>query len=750
MSKAKSASKKNVAAWIRYGEQPQPGGLYFGGGVLLDERVWEGSLRTFYWSAHGQIWPEKYMGWAGRGHPVDSFCLGIDGRDLRGGYRWEGAQITPDESGLRTAGMQATHGVVALLHESAGIRVKVHTRVDRSRFLTRWLEIENLNARHVAITDLAPMSGYLWHHRRDEHLPPDFTSPFAVAYTHSFDPCTEGDVSFDSLPHGVLKVDGGKRGKSGWGRPAFWTRNVCNGQTFVCEFAWSGNYEMALDCQLTENEQKHVYASLFFRMAMAGYDQALRVLDPGETLRTPAVHLALFEHDVTAIVQQTHDFVRHAVMPEQIPGRHIEIEANHRGYLNDNENVPDILKDIDVAKAVGTELYVIDAGWYGKEPNIWYQNTGDWQAGPWLAGGLEPIVAYAKKQDMKFGLWVEIEAAGENSELKKNHPDWLLSRDGKPVNGRALDFSNPAVVAWAEGELTRLIEQYGLDMYRLDNNHTLSPSGNREYGGFKEDLIWRYYDNFYAMWERLRAKFPKVVFQNCSSGGGRLDWGILRRFHNTEPTDHLRNPRVNKIFNGLTLSLPPEILLRTFGTETWDHLLDGDLDMQLRSACLSRPIFRGIAPTLEWITPELRERIEHALELFRSVIRPLLPDCRVYHHTPFQRLFQHRAFNAVEYAAADGKTAVAAVFRMSATGGEDTYVLRPQGLDVGKDYAVTRDNRGQTAVWSGRELMENGLRIRLERTMSSELIIFKMLERGVSVARAAKGRPNPRRRRLRP
>lgn len=727
-----------AASWIRFGEQPQPGGLYFGGGVLLDERLIDGSLRRFYWSAHGQMWPEVHMHWAGRGHPIDSFCLAIDGQDLRGGYRWERAGVSPDCSGLRTSGMQVTHGTVSLLHEAAGIRVKVHTRVDRSRFMTRWLEIENLNARPVAITDLAPMSGYLWHHRRDEHLPPKFKSPFEVAYTHRFEPCMEGDIYFESLPHGVLKVDGGKRGKSGWGRPAFWVRNLCNGQTFVCEFAWSGNYEFSLDCQLTENEQKHVYATLYFRMAMVGYDPALRVLDPGETLQTPAVHLGHFEHDVNAIVQQTHDFVRHAVTPEQIPGRHIEIEANHWGYMHGVENVPDIIKSVDVAKSIGVELYVIDAGWYGKAPNVWYKNTGDWQAGPWLEGGLEPIVSHVRKCGMKFGLWVEIEAAGADSDLKKAHPDWLFSRDGQPINERALDFSNPAVVAWAEGELERLIRRYSLDMFRLDNNHLLNPSGNREYGGFKEDLIWRYYDNFYAMWDRLRAKFPTVVFQNCSSGGGRLDWGIMRRFHNTEPTDHLRQPRVGKIFNGLTLALPPEILLRTFGAETWDHVLDGDLDMQIRSACLNRPIFRGIAPTLAHVTPELRERIEHTLDLFRKVIRPLLPDCLMYHHTPFQPLFEHRTFNVVEYATRDGRMAVIAVFRMSATG-EDGYVLRPRGLDAGLDYAVMQGNKGQTSSRSGQDLADVGIQIHLERALSSELVVFRALETGSKRRREQQG-----------
>ena len=65
----------------------------------------------------------------------------------------------------------------------------------------------------------------------------------------------------------------------------------------------------------------------------------------------------------------------------------MEIEANHRGYLCDRENVADIIKDVDVAAAVGAEMYVIDAGWYGKEPNQWWNNVGDWHDGPWMKNG---------------------------------------------------------------------------------------------------------------------------------------------------------------------------------------------------------------------------------------------------------------------------------------------------------------------------------------------------------------------------
>jgi len=252
----------------------------------------------------------------------------------------------------------------------------------------------------VSLTEVAPFAGLLWAHRFEEHLPAGQDTPFELGWTHQFEWGREGDFWFEDLHAGVRTVDGGRKGRSGWGRPAFWARNRCNGQTFVCELAWGGSYAFSLDCRLAGADWGGQQvrpgtrrAELYFRMGLSGHDAALRVLDPGETVVTPAVHLALFQEDVDAIVQATHAHVRHVVMPAPVPGRHVEVEANHRGYLCDRESVPDIQADVDVAAAVGAELYVVDAGWYGGEPNQWGNNVGDWQDGPWMTagGGLKAV-----------------------------------------------------------------------------------------------------------------------------------------------------------------------------------------------------------------------------------------------------------------------------------------------------------------------------------------------------------------------
>ena len=747
-SKATPAtSDAGGASTIEFLQGDKPGARYVSGPVVFDEVFRNGRLCSRYWNPNGQVWPEMHYGntgWA-QDQKADSFRLGVNGQSLAGGYTWEAAEIVPDSSACRvrldTRGKPCpvVHGVISLLHQDAGIRVKVHTRLDGSAFLVRWLEIGNTTSQAVAISEVAPFGGQLWTHRTEEHLPPGEATPFELLHNHSFDWGREGDFYADPLPAGITTVNGGKKGRSGWGRPAFWARNRCNGQTFVCELAWGGNYEFELEARTQQQYDStsirplHTSATLYFKMGLSGYDPALRVLDAGETVTTPAVHLALFQCNTDAIIQATHEHVRQVVMPAQIPGRHVEIEANHRGYLCDRENVADIMKDIDVAKSVGAELYVIDAGWYGNEPNQWWNNVGDWHDGKWMerGGGLKAVADHAHKQGMAFGLWVEIEAAGANSDLKKQHPGWILKRAGEPsiACDRALDFTQPAVVKFAEAEIARLIRTLKLDMYRIDHNHCLLPAPNREYRGFTEDLTWRYYDNLYAMFDRLRARFPKVVFQNCAGGGGRLDWGTLARFHNTELSDWMRLPRGLRILYGVTASLPPEILLRTFGTEVGEHTLDGDLDAQLRH-CLCRIIFRGIAPSLAAMSGHMKERVTHYVQVYKQTLRPLLIGGRVFHHTSFRPLAEHTPWCVMEIARPDGTQGCATIFRTSAvpTGTpQDEYVFRPRGLDPALDYDVTLDNSGHTFRAPGHELMQHGLRVRLEQPLTSELILFNGL-----------------------
>jgi len=238
-----------------------------------------------------------------------------------------------------------------------------------------------------------------------------------------------------------------------------------------------------------------------------------------------------------------------------------------------------------------------------------------------------------------------------------------------------------------------------------------------------ENTQWRHVEALYAMFDRLHQQFPRVIFQNCAGGGGRLDLGIMGRFQNTELSDWMRAPRGLKITNGMTWILPPEILLRSFGTETGGVPADADLVTQLRATTMVLPIFRGLSPSPEEFNPVLKEEIRHQVNLYKQVIRPVMKDCRVYHHTALTSLLEGTPWMVMEYATPDSRADMGWIFRTSESG-DPTYWFKPRGLDLSKKYNVTFSNSGRTLAISGDRILQEGIPVRLEGNLTSELLIF--------------------------
>jgi alpha-galactosidase len=644
-------------------------------------------------------------------------------------WQWVVAtEVDDDRPGIR-------HVVVELAQASRPIGVKVHTCYDGSPFLVRWLEIRNGEDHSVALSEVAPFSGLLWWVRSYAEYLSNGQPVFSLGYYRRFRALEEGDFGWEPLQAGTRIVES-RTGRSGHSRPSFWLRNEASGESFLGELAWSSNWRFEvtveqgdLDRGIRVAPTRDVAqdARAYFKIGPHAVDPVLRVLGPGETIVTPAVHLAHLHADLDGCVQALHQHVRRTVVPAQLPGRNQLIEANHRGYICDREDEAGIKNEIDLAAELGAETFVIDAGWYGPDPNQWWNNVGDWHAGSWLPNDLLPIIEHAHAKGLLFGLWTEIESIGANSRLRQEHSDWILTRDGEPLaNSRHLDVANPAVAEWMEAQLTDLIARYRLDLFRLDYNTHVFDGGNRAHDGFTENTLWRHVEAIWTIFQNLRRRFPRVIFENCAAGGGRLDPGMLRYFQITEISDWMRAPRSLKILNGLSLSLPPEICLRTFGTEVPDHYLYGDLEFQIRSCLFGQPILRGLAPTLAEIGEPRRAAIVHALDLYKSFIRPILPDAKVYHHTPILLLFDVSPWCVLEYAAPDDGREVVGIFRLTGSG-DGAYRYRARGIRPNGRYRVRFDNSGDSLEISGYELQRDGLEIRLESPLTSELLLVERI-----------------------
>ncbi len=377
-------------------------------------------------------------------------------------------------------------------------------------------------------------------------------------------------------------------------------------------------------------------------------------------------------------------------------------------------------QNVDIAAQLGIEACVLDAGWFGDAAERWWETVGDWdRENPLLTHGVKAAFDYAHAKGMQVGLWVEIERMGAASRLLRDHADWAMTKRGERIPN--LDLSKPEVAQWAEDTLVGLIEKYELDCYRIDYNISTGEGGEAQRGGFTENVLWRYYDGLYAVFDHIRARFPGLLLENCSSGGGRTDLGILSRFHYTQVTDRWSPAPQLKIMNGMSLALPPELCMPLLGA-----ISDGvsDIDFMLRIGLFGHMTVSGIFPTMAERHTEARKRWKHTIDLYKSFVRPMLSTCRMFHHTPIQRQTEPGEWVALECASPDGSRAYAAVFRLP--GAVDAaYPLRLKGLDASRQYRVRSDNSGRTWEASGVALAEHGLSVAVPAALTSELLLFE-------------------------
>jgi len=665
-----------------------------------------------FWSADGRVnlpselWEE------------DAFALELDGHVLMSGWECISAAETPG------AKAGAKEVVVELRHTEQPVTVKVHTLLDGTPVLTRWLGITNTSEKSAALGTVAPWSGRLWPKGK-----------FTLGYfTQDIWAC-EGWFEWRELGLGITPVSSDKG--QGFDAPFFVVRNEVNGEYFIGHLAWSANWAL----EFLRDER-----GLWLRLGPEARP-VQRVIAPGESVITPAAHIGHVSGSLDGAVQAMHDHLRKSVLPPMEPDRLHRIQylvpADQGYYLPFDES--SALACVDVAAAMGAELFILDA--------YWWDITCDWVPSETrFPNGLAPLRQKVREMGMLFGLYVETEGGRgpiPESKVYQEHPDWFGPRN-------ILKLTIPEAAAWMESEICRIIEEYDLDLYRLDYNPLFTFDGpTTTRNGIVENNYWRYYEVLYDIYERIAKKYPKLILQQCAAGGARNDLGMCQRFHEPYLTDGLSLPRELQIYAGQTMGLPPERIVTAHGADVGSGIgKPQNLDTVLRmSYSTSTPlVFAGmVAPSVEELSPQRRERFLHYGRVYKDFIRPLLPTCRMYHHEPVNARggVESSPWFATEYAAPDRSAGWATIIRMVNGAGQSfrhvyhnevvsdsdvaqpaefrqhTYIFVPRGLDPARTYHVTYDSIGTTATVDGLRLLQEGIPVRLENAGMSELLLFQ-------------------------
>ncbi|MHB9134199.1 MAG: alpha-galactosidase [Armatimonadota bacterium] len=675
-------------------------GWRFGSGLAIyTERLVDGRLLGVSYVDNGlPVQPAHELRF------MPAFDLVVDGESLA--FGWEYVDFTMTGEGA---------GTLTLRHTVKPVELRITTLPGGHGCLRRSMQVTNTGDTSLGLTSVTPLQGVLWDiadntaaNLHDLTLP-----PFSVGHFRDIDWGNEGNFVWQDVPLNTEITFGSNRGRSGHTHPFLLLRNNLYGGYLLCALAWSANWRMKV---YTEHHAGGVRAG-FAVMPVA--IPPMRVIAPGETVSAPEVHFCLNHQGFDETIQSWQAYLRESVLYQVGDGRQPVI-FNHWGYMEHEVSEERLKAEIDIAAVVGAELFMVDAGWYGDEHTAWWETTGNWTAGNRLPNDLFPVYAYAREKGMLCGLWVEIESAGKQSRLAQEHPDWFITRYGKPVE-RVLDLAKPVVRDYVQSEIIRIIERYQLDMFRLDYNLDAWEGGFNPVDGRQENTLWRHVEAIYAIFDEVKRRFPTIQLENCSSGGGRTDLGIVSRFTTTWTSDWMRMPRTVRILNGMSMVLPSEYLDRLYGVGL-SAGYHGELEAQLLVTILAHPTLSGITPTLAHANPALLATVKKYVTLYKEFIRPFHRTARVYHHTPVVPGVDGEGWCALEYVAEDRRRAVAGVFRLL-NAETDTYQFRFRGLDPARSYTVTLEPGGQTFTLPGLALMSDGLPIRLDTALTARMIM---------------------------
>ncbi len=185
------------------------------------------------------------------------------------------------------------------------------------------------------------------------------------------------------------------------------------------------------------------------------------------------------------------------------------------------------------ARELGAELFVLDDGWFGNREND-VTGLGDWYVKNFnkLPEGICGLARKINELDMQFGLWIEPEMVNKDSDLYREHPDWILcapNRSASPSrNQYVLDFSRQEVVDYIFGLLEKVMAESNVSYIKWDMNRYISECYSNEKTEEEQGKVFHQYIlGVYQLYERLIERFPKVLFESCSSGGARFDPGML-------------------------------------------------------------------------------------------------------------------------------------------------------------------------------------------------------------------------------
>lgn len=281
------------------------------------------------------------------------------------------------------------------------------------------------------------------------------------------------------------------------------------------------------------------------------------ILEPGDRYESPTLYATYSHAGFDGVAANFHEYLR---ARPQHPRRPRPLTINVWEAVYFDHNIDKLSQLADVAASIGVERFVLDDGWFGSRRDD-LSGLGDWVVSPdaWPQG-LTPLANKLAECGLEFGLWFEPEMIQEDSDVYRAHPDWVLQVPGRmPPEWRSqqvLDLANPAAYQYVYEQIHAILNEYPSIKYlKWDHNRVLTDAAHEAAPAIRKQT-----HAVYRLFDDLKAAHPGLEIESCSSGGGRIDIGILDhtdRVWVSDSNDALERQRMQR-WTGQVL--PPELM----------------------------------------------------------------------------------------------------------------------------------------------------------------------------------------------
>jgi alpha-galactosidase len=448
------------------------------------------------------------------------------------------------------------------------------------------------------------------------------------------------------------------------GTPGFGNRH---GQVWGMHLAWSGNH-------LTYAERRPDGRAVIAAAELL--DPGEVVLAPGDEYTTPDVLAVRSDEGLDGLSRRLHGLVRDR--PGH-PSRPRPVVLNTWEAVYFDHRLDRLTALADVAADVGVERFVLDDGWFLNRRHD-RAGLGDWVVDPQVwPDGLSPLVDHVRGLGMEFGIWVEPEMVNVDSDLYRAHPDWVLRATTElPVEWRhqqVLDLAVPEAFQHVLDRLDALLRDHEIGFLKWDHNRDLIDAGHQGQPAVRAQTR-----AVYRLLDELRARHPGVEIESCSSGGARVDLGILERTDRVWASDTNDALERQTIQRWTQLLLPPELVGSHVGPPT-AHTTGRTHSLSFRGATALFGHF-GIEWDIAALDAEGRDAVRRLVATYRQH-RALLHSGDVVHADhPDPAAVLHGVVST------DRSEAIFAYVALATSAAEVPVPARLPGLDPAAAYTI--------------------------------------------------------------